>query len=104
MRPFLPDEDPPADTSFRCLPVVQPRSDENAAGFPSVRRGDSVRTPTDRSARFLGEPLIRRTLFDISAFPWCPTGTPRVEAGTTFSPACLMPVLPQPIRYQGPTV
>ncbi|KRZ90983.1 hypothetical protein T08_4691 [Trichinella sp. T8] len=100
MRPGLPGEDPPADTSFRCLPVVQPGSDENAAGFPSDRRGDSVRTPNDRSVRFLGAPPNRRTLFDISD-PWCLAGTQRGEAGTTFFPASLMPVLPQPIRCQG---
>ncbi|KRZ11708.1 hypothetical protein T11_3491 [Trichinella zimbabwensis] len=102
MHPYLPGEDPPAGTSFRCLPVVQPGSDENAAGFPLVRRGNSVRTPTDCSERFLGAPPIRRTLFDTSVL-WCPAGTPLGEAGTTFSPACLMPVLPQPIRYQGTT-
>ncbi|KRY69941.1 hypothetical protein T4B_12400 [Trichinella pseudospiralis] len=55
MRPYLPSKDPPAGTSFRCPPVVQPGSDENAAGFP-VRRGDSVRTPTDRSERLLSAP------------------------------------------------
>ncbi|KRX49590.1 hypothetical protein T09_6781 [Trichinella sp. T9] len=99
MCPGLPGEDPPADTSFRCLPVVQPGSDENAAGFPD-RRGDSVRTPNDRSVRFLGAPPNRRTLFDTSD-PWCLAGTQCGEAGTTFFPASLMPVLPQPIRCQG---
>ncbi|KRZ54431.1 hypothetical protein T02_3982 [Trichinella nativa] len=102
MRPCLPGEDPPADTSFRCLPVVQPGCDENAAGFPSVRRGDSVRTRTDRSERFLGAPLNRRILFDTSD-TWCLAGTQRGEAGTTFFPAPLMPVLPQPTRCQGTT-
>ncbi|KRX14096.1 hypothetical protein T07_9447 [Trichinella nelsoni] len=97
MRPCHPGEDPPTDTSFRCLPVVQPGSDENTAGFPSVRRGDSVRTPTDRSERFLSAPPNRRTLFDTSG-TWCLAGTPRGGAGTTFFPASLMPVLPQPIR------
>ncbi|KRY76231.1 hypothetical protein T4A_1949 [Trichinella pseudospiralis] len=90
MRPYPPGEDLPAGTSFRCPPVVQPGSDENAAGFPSVRRGDSVWTPTGRSERFLGEPPIRRTLFDISD-QWCPAGTPPDERGTTFSSAFLMP-------------
>ncbi|KRZ18580.1 hypothetical protein T11_8370 [Trichinella zimbabwensis] len=67
-RPYLPGEDPPASTSFRCLCVVQPGSDENAAGFPLVRRGDSGWPPIGRSEKFLGELPIRRTLFYTSAF------------------------------------
>ncbi|KRZ74186.1 hypothetical protein T10_3408 [Trichinella papuae] len=90
MRPYLLGEDSPASTSFRCLPVFQPGSDENAAVFPLVRRGDSVRPPIGCSETFLVKPPIRRTLLDTSAFPWCTSGTPRGEAATTFSPACLI--------------
>ncbi|KRZ84394.1 hypothetical protein T08_4440 [Trichinella sp. T8] len=82
--PYLLGEEPPATTSFRCLPLVQPKSDKTAAGFPLVRCGDSVRPPNDRSERFISAPLIRRTLFDTSAFLWCPAGTPRSETGTTL--------------------